>query len=152
MEVDVVWSGKGGKPPKAKAKGINGATTTTRRVVRKRKAKERTFSNDYQKGKFGKPKRNPKGSKDHKGKGEGYHNDSMKGKGKGKSNVPYNNCKICGKPGHWSNECWMKKVNQVNNNPGSGAPSVPVPPSGPGGSSSSTTSTTATVKRVFNLR
>ena len=71
----------------------------TRRVVRKTKAKERTFSNDYQKGKFGKPKGNPKGGKDHKGKGEGYHNDSMKGKGKGKSNVPYNNCKICGKPG-----------------------------------------------------
>ena len=70
---------------------------------------------------------------------------TMKGKSKGKSNVPDNNCEICGKPGHWSNECWMKKVNQVNNNPGSGAPNVPVPPSAPGGSSSSTTSTSSTL-------
>ena len=137
------------KTPKGKGKGDHWRHNHNPQGGKENKGKGKNFLNE---GKFGKPKGNPKGGKDHKGKGKGYHDDSMKGKGKGKSNVPCNNCKICGKPGHWGNECWMKKVNQVNNNPGSGAPSVPVPPSGPGGSSSSTTSTTATVKRVFNLR
>ncbi|CAE7728347.1 RE2 [Symbiodinium sp. CCMP2592] len=111
------------------------------------KGKGKDYSQYYQKGKHGKGKGGYKG-KDHKGKGKGYNHDNSKGKSKGKTNVPYNNCKICGKPGHWSNECWMKKVNQVNNNPGT--PNVPQPPAAPGGSTS-TTATTATVKRVFNL-
>ncbi|CAE7834903.1 RE2 [Symbiodinium sp. CCMP2592] len=111
------------------------------------KGKGKDYSQYYQKGKQGKGKGGYKG-KDHKGKGKGYNHDNSKGKSKGKTNVPYNNCKICGKPGHWSNECWMKKVNQVNNNPGT--PNVPQPPAAPGGSTS-TTATTATVKRVFNL-
>ncbi|CAE6963910.1 unnamed protein product [Symbiodinium sp. CCMP2592] len=118
------------------------------KVGKDHKGKGKGYFQCYQKGKQGKGKGGFKG-KDNKGNGKGYNHDNPKGKSKGKTNVPYNNCKICGKPGHWSNECWMKKVNQVNNNPG--APTVPQPPAAPGGSSSATPTTTATVKRVFNL-
>ena len=51
-----------------------------------------------------------------KGKDKGYHNktndtkgDKGKGKkGKGKTKDP-NACRICGKPGHWGNECWHEQ-------------------------------------------
>ena len=152
MEIDQVWNAKG-KHPKGKGKGGDGWRQPHHpKGGKDPKGKGKHYNQDYMKGKFGKPKGSPKGGKDGKGKSKGFQNDYMKGKGKGKTSVPYNNCKICGKPGHWSNECWMKKVNQVNN-PGSGSQNATSPSSSHAGtpSVSSQSTTTATVKRVFNL-
>ena len=62
-----------------------------------------------------------------------------KGKGKYKND---NNCRICGKPGHWGNECWMNKgsVKHVSEEPSSST-----------SSNASTAPISASVKRVFNL-
>ena len=152
MEIDQVWNAKG-KRPKGKGKGGDGWRQPHHpKGGKDPKGKGKHYNQDYMKGKFGKLKGSPKGGKDGKGKSKGFQNDYGKGKGKGKTSVPYNNCKICGKPGHWSNECWMKKVNQVNN-PGSGSQSATPPSSSHAGtpSVSSQSTTTATVKRVFNL-
>ncbi|OLP74742.1 hypothetical protein AK812_SmicGene45639, partial [Symbiodinium microadriaticum] len=148
MEIDQVWNAKG-KHPKGKGKGGDGWRQPHHpKGGKDPKGKGKHYNQDYMKGKFGKPKGSPKGGKDGKGKSKGFQNDYGKGKGKGKTSVPYNNCKICGKPGHWSNECWMKKVNQVNN-PGSGSQNATPPSSSHAGtpSVSSQFTTTATVKR-----
>ena len=152
MEIDQVWNTKK-KHPKGKGKGGDVWRQPYHpKGGKDHKGKGKHYNQDYTKGKFGKPKGSPKGGKDGKGKTKGPHNDYMKGKGKGKNPVPYNNCKICGKPGHWSNECWMKKVNQVNN-PGPGSQNATPPSSSHAGtpSVSSQSTATATVKRVFKL-
>ena len=84
-------------------------------------------------------------SNDHKGEkgkwnGKGDSKGQSKGKGKYKND---NTCRICGKPGHWGNECWMNKgsVKHISEESSSSASS----------SSSTAPTSTASVKRVFNL-
>ena len=153
MDVDRVWEkGKGKEKGKYKGKGKD-----HKGGYHGKGGKDRFQNNNYDQnhswrnnGKGGKEYSKGKGKFWGKDKGKGKGKES-KGKGKGeqrKDNVPYNNCKICGKPGHWSKECWMNKnrVNQVDE--------------GTSNASSSTNSTvtmsssrpqTASVKRIFNL-
>ena len=65
------------------------------------------------------PKGAKSGGKD-KGKGKGNDKGSEGGKaavGKdGKGKVAKGDCRLCGQPGHWKNECWLNRsVNQVEN-------------------------------------
>ena len=117
-------------------------------------------------GKNGKGKGGKGGYESRPGKGKGYEkggkgkqsswgrNDWSKGGkdrgkkgGKGKERLSHDACRICGKSGHWGNECWMKdKVRNINQNDTSSA-------SGNSSSASSSNSSTGTasVKRVFDL-
>ena len=85
-------------------------------------------------GRNGKGKGGKGGYESRSGKGKGYEkggkgkqsswsrNDWSKGGkdrgkkgGKGKERLSHDACRICGKSGHWGNECWMKdKVRNVN--------------------------------------
>ena len=84
-----------------------------------------------------------KGGKDHgKGKGE----KGQKGKSQGGGRLHPEACRICGKHGHWGNECWMKdKVRNVHDTSTVSSSTT----------SSSPTATSMTgppsVKRIFNL-
>ena len=54
-----------------------------------------------------------KGGKD-KGKGKGKNDKGGKAWGKDGKAKGKGNCRLCGQPGHWKNECWMnKQVSQV---------------------------------------
>ena len=90
------------------------ATITTRTTHGGTMAKEARTTPKGKENRGGKDRSKGKG-KESKGKGKGEHH---------KDNVPYSNCKTCGKPGHWSKECWMNKnkVNQVDE--GSTSPST----------------------------
>ena len=98
------FSGKGGKSKDGKSKG-------------------KGYGDQKGNGKYGGGKSqhwNPKGGgkqkggNDHKGKGKGGEK-GKKGKGPGGGKIHPEACRICGKHGHWGNECWMRdNVRYIN--------------------------------------
>ena len=143
MEVDRVkgkWDkGKGkyghgqkgkGKDSKGKGKGYSGKDNGK-------------FGGGKYGGKAGKSKgREGKGRELGWGKGE----KGKKGKGQGGGKLHPDACRICGKTGHWGNECWMKdKVRNVQTSESTSSSTTSSTPS------SSSSTTTSSVKRVFNL-
>ena len=86
-----------------------------------------------------------KGGGDNKGRGKGG-DKGKKGKGQGGGKMHPDACRICGKHGHWGNECWMKdKVRVINDS--SSTSSTPSTSTAPSTASSAAPS----VKRVFKL-
>ena len=117
------------------------------------KGKGKGYSDNKGGGKYGGGKPwnkggKPKGGKEGKGKefSWGKGEKGKKGKGQGGGKLHPEACRICGKHGHWGNECWMKdKVRNVNDSSSSSSSITSPAPS--------TTSSAApsSVKRVFNL-
>ena len=146
MEVDLVQKGKAGKSKGDKGgKGSKGGEGQG--------SWYKPSGHWYNSKGYGKDKGGNKG-KDGKDKGggkKGGKSQNDKGKGKGKP-VPADTCKICGKKGHWSRECWMNKpnnrVNQVNDSfpPSSSTSSTTLTPN-----AQYRTDNSANIKRVFNL-
>ena len=148
---------------------LTACTTLARaRTARARtKAGERAAKVSLEKEKMVSRATSFKGGRDGKGKGKLWGKDGGKsggktGKGSGSTGGKSLNgaCRICGKMGHWGNECWMK--NRVQN-VASPTPSMPQPqlqqaqpfqqhlqqlPLTP---TSTTATSTASVKRIFNL-
>ena len=135
MDIGRIYSGKGGKKGYDAGKGGG---------------KDKGKSKDPGKGKGGKNdfkgKPNTKGY-DSKGKNNKGGNDRRNDKGKGKG---YDSCRVCGKYGHSTQNCWMAKGSQVRaveqteqrNQSTSQSTSQPSSQSTPG----------PTVKRVFCLK
>ena len=162
MEVDRVYSSGKGKDVKGKDKGWG---KSGKGKFGKGKDGFKGYQNGKSAGKFG--NNNFKGGRDDKGKGKqwgkgGGKSGGKTGKGSGFTGGKSLNgaCRICGKMGHWGNECWMK--NRVQN-VASPTPSMPQPqlqhvqpfqqhlqqlPLAP---TSATATSTASVKRIFNL-
>ena len=99
---------------------------------------------------------NNSGGWSNNGKGEGYNSKSNDGKGdkgkskgqpKGKGKTKDPNACICGKLGHWGNECWMNKGRVQNVSEDYATTTVPSSAS----STVASATTTASVRRVFNL-
>ena len=142
MEVDRVK----GKWEKGKGKYGNGQ----KGKGKESKGKGKGYSGKDN-GKFGGGKYGGKGgkSKGKEGKGKesgwGKGEKGRKGKGQGGGKLHPDTCRICGKTGHWGNECWLKdKVRNVQTNESTSSSTASSTPS-------SSSSTTSSVKRIFNL-